>query len=152
MDNGTKLDPALTTGLMDTDMMTIGGAKGLMLQQPLLQSRWVVPVRSIVEEEEEKSLHLLGCILFKLQAFCEKTRNAHKKLKDSVPSFVKQLKTARGGRLAAQAPRLTQKSVVQVDTTPAMVVELPIIRDIGMDTPWWWPVLGALSKTQPEKQ
>lgn len=32
MNNGTKLDPALTTRLTNTDMMTIGGAKGLMLQ------------------------------------------------------------------------------------------------------------------------
>lgn len=41
-----------------------------------------------VEEEEEKDLQLLGGILLKLQAFCEKTRNAHKELKNGVPTVV----------------------------------------------------------------
>lgn len=49
------------------------------------------------EKEKEKALQLLGGILLKLQAFCEKTRNALKELKDGVPTAVDVFKKGEGG-------------------------------------------------------
>lgn len=115
-------------------------AKGRALQERLECSRLKAIVRSAAEEEEEKAFHLLGGILSKLQAFCEKTRNAHKKLKEggvtSVVAAFKQVKAARDRRLTAQVIKSRANVAVQVVTTPVMVAERPVCRDTGTDTPW----------------
>lgn len=65
-------------------------------------------MRSAAEEEKEKSLKLLGGILSKLLAFCEKTRIVHKEHKYGAPpalNIFRQVKAGRGRRLTAQAPK-----------------------------------------------
>lgn len=76
--------------------------EGHSLQQQLLHFNPKTSVWWAAEDEEEKVLQLLGGILLKLQAFCEKTRNAHKELKDSVLTAVnafKKVNAAHGRRL-----------------------------------------------------
>lgn len=112
-------------------------------------------MRSTAEEEEEKPLHLLEGILLKLMAFCEKTRNAYKELKDGVPSALdvfKQVKVARGLRLTLLTPKPCVSVAVQVATAPAMVAERLLCRDISTDTPYWWPAPRSHPKEQLQKQ
>lgn len=78
--------------MKDVTRDSIGNAEGRPLLQCMQRSRRKTPVRSVAEEEKEKSLYLLEGILSKLQAFCEKTGNANKEHKGGVPSAVNTFK------------------------------------------------------------
>lgn len=85
-------------------------------------------MQSVTEEQEEKTLQLLGGIILKLQVFYEKTRNPYKELKDGIPSAVdafKKVKATRGRRLATQAPKDCLSVTVQVVIMSVTVAVLP---------------------------
>lgn len=121
------------------DKVMDDAADGRTLQQRLQCSCPKVSLRLAAKEEEKKVHQILRGILHKLQAFCEKTLNVYKELKDGVPTVVealKKVKMTRRCRLAAQDP----KACVSVAVCPKS-------KDTGTDAPCWWPAFGP---TQPE--
>lgn len=121
--------------------LTIWATERRSLQSRLLQSRREAAVRSEADGEK-KALYLLRSILAKLQAFCEKTRNVHKELKDGILSALnafKQVRAAHRRRLTFQAPKPCASVPMQVATTPTTEAEAPIYKNAGTKTPCWWP-------------
>lgn len=99
--------------------LTIWATERRSLQSQLLQSRRKAAVRSAADGEK-KALYLLRSILAKRQAFCEKTRNVHKELKDGILSALnafKQVRTAHGRQLTFQALKPCASVAMQVSTT-----------------------------------
>lgn len=89
-------------GELDTTTIDAETTTDTTLQHNVLQFRRA-PVEQAPGHEEEKAFQALGRVLQKFQAFCDKTRNVHRELKEGVLAALDAYKLLRAARAHQQA-------------------------------------------------